>query len=79
MLTCTPIIQQLVASGNWKDRQAGYLLMGLISESCKETLKKNMSDAMQLACAGVVDENARVRCAGLSCLALLLTELAPKA
>lgn len=53
--------------------------MGLISESCKETLLKNMSDAMQLACAGVVDENARVRCAGLSCLALLLTELAPKA
>jgi len=32
-----------------------------------------------MACMGVVDENVRVRYAGLSCLALLLTELSPKA
>lgn len=55
------------------------MLMGLISESCKESMMKNMDEAMKIACAGVMDENARVRYAGLSCLALLLTELAPKA
>lgn len=55
------------------------MLMGLISESCKESMLKNMDEAMKIACAGVMDENARVRYAGLSCLALLLTELAPKA
>lgn len=55
MGTCSPIIQQFVKSANWKERQAGYLLMGLIAESCKESIMKNMNEAMQLACAGVVD------------------------
>jgi len=55
------------------------MVMGLISEACKESMSKNMAEAMKMACIGVVDENARVRYAGLSCLALLLTELSPKA
>ena len=53
--------------------------MGLIAEACKESMSKNMADAIKLACPGVSDQNVRVRYAGLSCLALLLTELAPKA
>lgn len=79
MLPCSALIQQCRQSANWKERQAGYMLLGLIAESCKEALSKGMSEAIQLACAGVVDANPRVRYAGLSCLALLLTELAPKA
>ena len=55
------------------------MLMGLIAESSKESMMKNMDEAMKVACAGIMDENLRVRYAGLSCLALLLTELAPKA
>jgi hypothetical protein len=55
------------------------MLMGLIAESCKESMKKNMDEAMKIACSGIMDENIRVRYAGLSCLALLLTELSPKA
>jgi len=55
------------------------MLMGLIAESCKESMKKNMDEAMKVACSGIMDENLRVRYAGLSCLALLLTELSPKA
>jgi hypothetical protein len=42
-------------------------------------MMKNMDEAMKLACQGIMDQNVRVRHAGLSCLALLLTELAPKA
>lgn len=53
------------------------MIAGLIAEACKETMRKGMAEAMMMACAGVVDENPRVRYAGLSCLALLLTELAP--
>jgi len=34
---------------------------------------------MKMACAGMVDANVRVRYAGLTAIALLLTELAPKA
>lgn len=55
------------------------MLMGLIAECAREGMLKNMDEAMKLACAGVVDEHPRVRYAGLSCLALLLTELSPKA
>ena len=72
-------IQQAVKSSEWQQRQAGYMTMGLIAECSKESLLKNMDEAMKLACAGVLDDHPRVRYAGLSCLALLLTELAPKA
>ena len=51
--------------------------MGLIAESCKESMKKNMDEAMKVACSGVIDANPRVRYAGLSCTALLLTETSP--
>ncbi len=72
-------IQQTVKSTEWQQRQAAYMTMGLIAECSKESLMKNMDEAMKLACAGLLDEHPRVRYAGLSCLALLLTELAPKA
>lgn len=55
------------------------MVMGLIAEACKESMSKNMAEAMKMACMGIMDENLRVRYGGLSCLALLLTELAPKA
>eukprot|EP00347_Sterkiella_histriomuscorum_P001538 403371652 len=60
ILTCSALVQQLIKSADWKQRQAGYMLMGLISESCKESMMKNMDDAMKVACAGVMDENARM-------------------
>lgn len=75
----TTLIQKCLTSGNWKERQAGYMTMGLIAESCKESMKKNMEEAMKMACSGIVDQHPRVRYAGLSCTALLLTELAPLA
>jgi len=53
------------------------MLMGLIAESCKESMNKNIDGAMKTACSGIMDEHPRVRYAGLSCIALLLTELSP--
>jgi hypothetical protein len=79
MVPCSQIIQTCIKSAKWEERQAGYMLMGLIAESCKESMMKNMDEAMKIACAGIMDENPRVRYSGLSCLALLLTELSPKA
>ena len=76
---CSVLIQAAVKSDKWQERQAGYMLMGLIAEACKDSMSKNMQEAMTMACTGVQDPNPRVRYAGLSCLALLLTELAPKA
>lgn len=79
LASCQPLIGQMVKSENWVERQAGYTLLGLISEACKDSLLKNMDEAMKMACAGMVDANVRVRYAGLTAIALLLTELAPKA
>lgn len=79
LVTFTGLVQVCVKSSDWKQRQAGYMLMGLISEACKESMKKNMEEAIKLACSGIMDEHIRVRYAGLSCLALLLTELEPRA
>lgn len=53
--------------------------MGIIAESIKQSLSKNMDETMKLACSGLLDPHLRVRYAGMSCLALLLTELAPTA
>jgi hypothetical protein len=53
------------------------MTMGLIAEASKESMNKNMDEAMKVACTGIMDPHPRVRYAGLSCLALLLTELAP--
>jgi hypothetical protein len=50
MAPCTALIQQCVKSAAWQQRQAGYMMMGLIAEACKESMKKSMGEAMQLAC-----------------------------
>lgn len=55
------------------------MTFGLIAESCREYMKANLDNAMQTACKGVQDEHPRVRYAGLTCLALVLTELSPTA
>ena len=55
------------------------MTFGLIAESCRDYLKTDLDQAMQIACNGVKDAHPRVRYAGLSCLALVLTELSPVA
>jgi len=40
-------------------------------------MRNDIDSVMQTACKGLQDENVRVRYAGLSCLALVLTELSP--
>lgn len=76
---CQPVFAESFTHADWKIRQAGYLTFGLIAESCKEYMKSNIDLAMQTACKALQDENIRVRHAGLSCLALVLTELSPTA
>jgi hypothetical protein len=80
MAITAPLIKTCLSNAqDWKQRQAGYMVLGLIAESCKESMTKNMEEAMKMACSGLMDGNTRVRYAGLSCTALLLTELSPKA
>ncbi len=80
MMVCSQnIILECISQPSWVARQAGYTLLGLISTSCKDALSKNIDKIMEIACRGVVDPEVRVRYAGLSALAMLFTELAPKA
>ena len=74
---CQPIIAECVRSENLLERQAGYAMLGLISETCKESFAKNLSEAMQMASAGVQDSNQRVRHAALGSLATLMEQLSP--
>ena len=76
---CKPVFNESFGHADWKVRQAGYFTFGLIAESCREYMKANLDNAMQTACKGVQDEHPRVRYAGLTCLALVLTELSPTA
>lgn len=55
------------------------MLLGLISEACKEKMKQNLDEVMRTACSGMVQSHVRVRYASLSCTALLLTDLSPRA
>ena len=60
-------------------RAAGFLFLGMISDTCSESLRKGMDEIMKMSAAGLIDEHPRVRYEALTCLGLLLTELAPDA
>jgi len=55
--TFSALIQNCIKSTQWQQRQAGYMIMGLMAEACRESLSKNISEAMKMACMGVVDDN----------------------
>ena len=75
---CQPIIAECVRAGdNALQRQAGYTLLGLIAETCKESFAKNLTEAMQTASAGVQDSDQRVRYAALGALASLTEQMSP--
>jgi len=51
----------------------------MISDTCSESFRKGMDEIMKMSAAGLIDEHPRVRYEALTCLGLLLTELAPDA
>ena len=53
------------------------MLLGLISETCKESFAKNLAEALQTASAGVQDSDQRVRYAALGALSALMNQLSP--
>lgn len=52
-------------------------MLGLISETCKESYAKNLAEAMKMVSDGVQDSDLRVRYAALGALAELLAHLSP--
>ena len=60
-----PVIAQCQASEDWKCRQAGYLVPGLIAEACKDQMKANLDEALATATKALSDPHQRVQYAGL--------------
>ncbi|TNV74745.1 hypothetical protein FGO68_gene4951 [Halteria grandinella] len=81
MIKCsTHLIKEAIEQqGSWQLRQAGYLFLGMISDTCKESFIKSMDDVMRMSASGLLDAHPRVRYEALTSLGLLLTELAPNA
>lgn len=75
---CMGLVHENTSSDQWKHKVAGLVGLGVIAEACKEALTKNMEEVIKKACSGLVDQHPRVRYAALSCLGLLVTELAPQ-
>jgi hypothetical protein len=75
MSTMSPLIKACISSDKWQEKQAGFLVVGLISEACKGAMKKNLTECVKMVCMGIVDSNSRVRYSSLTGLAMLLTEL----
>lgn len=65
------MITKCIQSPSWVERQAGYTLSGLISESCKDFFKKNLESVFGCAKQGVSDAHYRVKYAGLSAMAMM--------
>lgn len=64
---------------SWLLRQAGYLFLGMICDTCADMFKKSMDEIMKMSASGLMDPHPRVRFEALTSLGLLLTELAPQA
>jgi len=73
------LIKQSIVHEDWKRRQAGYFYLGYIANCCKKIFLENLEETMKMAASGVIDEHPRVKYAGLTCLGMVLSELAPKA
>lgn len=81
MINCsTQIIKEAIEQkDSWQLRQAGYLFLGMISDTCAELFKKSMDEIMKMSASGLLDPHPRVRYEAMTSLGLLLTELAPDA
>ena len=76
----TQIIKQAIDhKDSWQIRQAGYLFLGMVSDTCAETYKKSLEEIMRMSASGLLDAHPRVRYEALTSLGLLLTEFAPEA
>lgn len=71
------MIGECISHDDWTAKQAGFIALGLIVESCKDNLKTNMDAAMQQVCGGLEGDHVRVKYARLFALANLLQHLGP--
>ena len=57
IIACTThIVKEAIESADkWKYRQAGFLFLGMISDTCGETFRKNIDDVVKMSANGLMD------------------------
>lgn len=58
---CLTLIKQGIQSEDWKEKCMGFTMLGMVSETCKKTFKKNIDDVAKMSVSGFPHPNPRVR------------------
>jgi len=74
---CTTMINEAVKKEEWQYRHAGFVCLGMISETCAKAFKKNLQEIMALNTPGIVDPHPRVRYQAMTSLGLILNTQSP--
>ena len=74
---CTTIINEAVKKEEWQFRHAGFVCLGMISETCEKAFKKNLDEIMALNQPGITDAHPRVRYQALMSLGLIMNTQSP--
>ena len=74
---CTTMINEAVKKEEWQYRHAGFVCLGMISETCAKAFKKNLDEIMEMNQPGIVDQHPRVRYQALMSLGLILNTQSP--
>jgi ribosomal protein S13 len=75
--TTTPYIKKFLASENWIENHAAFMIIGYMAQGCAEIFKTNVVDLLNYISQGLVHAHPRVIYAALTALGLLLEEIAP--
>jgi len=77
IVASSQIINEALKRSEWQYRQAGFLFLAMIAESCAKIIKKNLDEIFALLAGGLTDEHPRVRYQALTSLGLILNETSP--
>lgn len=74
----TQLINESIKNGaDWKVRHGGQVALGMISEVCEKSFKKNLDEIVKMVCPGMVDEHPRVRYQAMMALGLTMNCQSP--
>ena len=71
------VVQAMISSENWKERNAALTAIAIIGEGCCDSLKDNLSDVVDIILHSVKDPTARVRWTAIHSIGQLSTDFAP--
>jgi hypothetical protein len=77
IMASSQLINEAIKRPEWQYRQAGYLFLAMIAESCAKIIRMNLDEIFGLIFNGLSDSHPRVRYQALTALGLVLNETSP--